>query len=158
MVKNILIPIDFRVASLNTLKLAFEFHSDVKLNVILVYGTLLDDSITEMLFYSDEKIINSKRTEEFNEALEIIKNRFEGNIIDIQIRLIHFKQSNYLNHFLNSHHIDEIILPAEYQLQQTRKGLDIIPALKKMNFPIRFMKWKLSGKNSEKEQLSELFN
>lgn len=57
MKKRILVPIDFQVESLNTLKLALKQHADNEVIVHLVYGELLDESITRMLFYDPARII-----------------------------------------------------------------------------------------------------
>ena len=68
MVKNILVPIDFQVASLNTMKLALEDREDCEVRVILMYSEFLTDSISDLLFYSPHKIIDAKLTPEFKEA------------------------------------------------------------------------------------------
>jgi len=61
MPKTILIPIDFRVASLNTLKYALERSSGSPHRVILIYAEYLEDSITELLFYRPESKPRSLR-------------------------------------------------------------------------------------------------
>jgi hypothetical protein len=54
MPKRILIPIDFSVESLNTLKRALDGLGDTHVEVILMYAEYLSDSITELLFYSPD--------------------------------------------------------------------------------------------------------
>lgn len=53
--KNILIPIDFTIESLNTLKFALEENKNEQLTVVLMYATHLSDSITELLFIHNTK-------------------------------------------------------------------------------------------------------
>ncbi|MBP7642450.1 MAG: hypothetical protein KA767_03880, partial [Saprospiraceae bacterium] len=68
MQKRILIPTDFNVESLNTMKRALERVDDGDVEVILFYSEYLSDSITEMLFYNPEKRLNELITPVFEEA------------------------------------------------------------------------------------------
>jgi len=86
MKNNILIPIDFSVKSLLQLKKALQDNPD-KANYILVKSYDLTDSISDLLFFSRSKILRSFITPEFNEALEILKNKYEERINNIQFEL-----------------------------------------------------------------------
>ncbi|HQA59356.1 MAG TPA: hypothetical protein PK033_15990, partial [Acetivibrio sp.] len=74
--KNILIPIDFTIESLNTLKFALEENKNEQLTVVLMYATHLSDSITELLFYSQYKIIQKLINQPFKDAINIINNTY----------------------------------------------------------------------------------
>ena len=52
MARKILVPIDFRVASLNTLKLALEAEEADEVQVLLLLATQLSNSITKSLTQS----------------------------------------------------------------------------------------------------------
>jgi hypothetical protein len=158
MVKNILVPIDFRVASLNTLKLAMDYCKDQKVNAVLIYAQHLDDSITELMFYSPRKIIRSLQSAEFNHALEIIKNRFEGILGDIKIELFHGNNKNFLNNFLSAQKIEEIFIPKTYELKITKRAFDPIPVIKTANIRVVELEWNVTYNKTEQEQLIALFN
>jgi len=158
MVKTILVPIDFRVASLNTLKLALESSSEIHIAAILIYAEHLNDSITDLLFYKPRRIINSLLSPEFKEALEILKNRYEGKLIDIEIKLFHGVNKNYLNNFLEANKVTHIYVPKDYKLKTSARSFDPLQILKKSDLPIFEMQWINSNNQSEQEQLSSLFN
>ncbi len=158
MVKTILVPTDFRVASLNTLKLALENNKEFKVNVILLYSEFLTDSITDLLFYSPHKIIQARTTPEFKEALEVLKNRFEGTLYEINIKLLHSNQIDFLRSFLKGNNIDEIYIPKTYVLQTPNYSFDPVPILKKINASVSEAEWTDTYYQTEQQQLAALFN
>src|SRR5690606_24867388 len=125
--KTILVPIDFSVASLNTLKLALESSNEKHISAVLIFSELLNDSISDLLFYKPRRIINALIGPEFKEALEILKNRYEGRLMDLQIKLFHGVNKNYLNNFLDANKITHIYIPKAYKLKTIKKSFDPIP-------------------------------
>ena len=73
MLKNILIPTDFKIESLNTLKYCLEERKHEKSSVILMYSAYNSDSITELLFYNPAKIVEGLVSTNFKDAINIIK-------------------------------------------------------------------------------------
>lgn len=157
MIKTILVPVDFTINSLNTLKFALESQHE-RTEIILMYAELQSDSITDLLFYSQDKIIGARITSDFILALEAIKNRFEKNIEDIVIKVFHGTNANALNSFLVVNCIDEIFIPKTYKLSAPRLAFDPIPILKKAPFPVHEIEWKAENALHEKNQLDSLFN
>ncbi len=158
MTKTILVPIDFRVASLNTLKLALEPYSEDPIEVILMYSEYLDDSITELLFYTPNKTVANHITPAFKEALEIIKNRFEGKIKHISIELFHGYNKNAIKTFLEANKVDEIYLAKNYQLRTSKRAFDPTSLLKKSSYKIIEVNINNDIEQTEHEQLIALFN
>ncbi len=158
MAETILIPIDFRVASLNTLKLALESYGEEQVKVVLMYSETLDESITELLFYSPDKKIKDLHTPEFKEALEVIKNRFSGKLLgDITILLFHGHTAAAFNHFAKANNIDRVFIPKSYQLAPPRKAFDPTPLIRKSTVSFREMGWESNCNFTEHEQLITLF-
>ena len=157
--KTILIPIDFRVASLNTLKYALERSSGGPHHVILIYAEFMDDSITELLFYRPASKLSSMITPEFNDALEVIKNRFEFQIVQLDIKLFHNRSRRGLVRFIENHNIDEIYIPLTYRLKIAKKAFDLVSIIKQINVDYHEIEW-AQGQNvsSEKDHLEYLFN
>jgi hypothetical protein len=85
MKNNVLIPIDFTVKSLLQLKKALQENNE-KCNYFLVKSHELSDSISDLLFFSRSSLLRSYSTPEFNEALEILKNKYPE-----KIQAIHFE-------------------------------------------------------------------
>lgn len=156
MAKTILIPIDFKVQSLNTLKLALADSQADDVTVILVYPETLSDSITELMFYSPGKRIRALTGAEFKKALDILVNRFERQVSDIRIELLHAPHRQFLLNFLKAHRISEIYVPKRYQLSPGANGFDPIPGLKKSGLPVYEMDWEPGSAGSVNE-LNALF-
>ncbi|MBN8696221.1 MAG: hypothetical protein J0L87_06800 [Bacteroidetes bacterium] len=158
MYKTILIPIDFCVASLNTLKVALEENKGQPIKIVLLYSEYLNDSIQDLLFYSPNKIINSKKTTEFNEALEILCNRFGLTQSNICIRLLHNNKRGHLEPIIQIHNVTSIYIPEQYQLNLKNNAFDPIPLLGSLPLDIHKVKWNYNNNKSEQEQLTSLFN
>lgn len=158
MARTIFIPTDFKIASLNTLKLALNNIQEEKVNVILVYCEEEPDSITEFLFYTPQKTIKSLKSPEFEEAISIIRNRYETVIQLINIELFHGYTVNSLKNFVEARKIDIIYLPKSYALQLPKNGFDPIPLIKKSKLPYQEVGWETNDYAPEQVQLNTLFS
>lgn len=158
MARTILIPTDFRVASLNTLKLALEAMDGEPVRVVLMHAAFLSDSISDLLFYSPTRFVEARSGEAFQEALEVIRNRFEGSIERLGIELYHGMHKNALLNFLQAQQVDLIFLPPPGWLKLDRSAFDPIPLLRKTGYPCYEMVWTPSSNLSEQAQLISLFN
>lgn len=157
--KTILVPTDFCVASLNTLRLALEKNQHGRpLKVVLMYAEFLGDSIAELLLYSPEKRINALKSNEFEEALSILKNRFENRIMEVSLELFHGYNFTAFQHFTDANGIDEIYIPKTYQFNLLSRGFNPIPIIKKSKLPIHELEWQYQGVCLENNQLHLIFN
>lgn len=157
MAAKILIPTDFHVESLNTLKLAMNHIEVNEIDVVLMYAEDFGSSITELLFYNPKKVVESLMTKEFEEALSILKNRFESRINSISYEIFHGFRVKLLEDFVESKNIDFIYLPKTYRLQMPKKGFDTIKLFKKSRLTYQELNWE-SGINTSEFQLNSLFN
>jgi hypothetical protein len=139
--KKILIPIDFRIESLNTLKYALEERKQEKSSVILMYSTFNSDSITELLFYNPAKIIQALVSSHFNDGINIIKNTYESSLHSLTIELFHGLNRNAFLNFYEAHGIDLVYLPKDYCLKPNKNGFDPIPLIKKSKVQYREVAW-----------------
>jgi hypothetical protein len=158
MATKILIPTDFHVESLNTLKLSVNLIDDDEVNVVLMYAENLSSSITELLFYDPKKIIESLKTTEFEVAISILKNRYETRINSISYEIFHGYRVAALEHFIEAKGIDLIYLPKTYKLQMPKNGFDPIPMIKKSNLTFKELSWQVGKRTSEEVQLNTLFS
>ncbi len=159
MPKTILIPIDFRVASLNTLKYALERSSGEPYKVVLIYAEYLEDSITELLFYRPESKIASKITPEFKNALEVLRNRFEFQIVDLNIKLFHNRSRRGLRRFVENHEVELICIPKTYKLKMPRKAFDLVSIIRQTFLDYQEIDWPQDTSiATEKDHLEYLFN
>jgi hypothetical protein len=157
MSKRILIPTDFNVESLNTLKKAIDSIVDTEIEIILMYSEYLSDSTIDLLFYSQLSKRKEMETPVFQEALNILENRYEKKIRKISIEFFHGISTAAFKNFVEGKKIDLIYLPKQYQLKPLKNGFDPIPLIKKSKFPYVEMSWENPVDNSQYHSLSFLF-
>ena len=158
MVKKILIPIDFKIESLNTLKYCLEERKLEKSSIILMYSAYSGDSITEILFYNPGKIVEALVSSNFNDAINIIKNTYESSFDSFKIELFHGLNTKAFLNFYNAHGIDLVYLPKDYCLKPYKNGFDPIPLIKKSKVEFREVAWSSENDLADKDDLNKLFN
>ena len=158
MTKTILVPVDLNVASLNTLRLALESLPDQKIKVMLMYPKNMDGNISDLLFLSPYRIIQSLISPEYKEALEIIKNRFSEKLVYVTTKLFYGNTTAFLKNFIEANAIDAIIVPKNYKFQTGNQLFDPVPLLKKAKIPVFEINFSTADKQAQSEQLFSLFN
>ncbi|GAB3639522.1 hypothetical protein [Spirosoma arcticum] len=154
---TILISTDFRVASLHTLRLALELIDEPRVDVVLLHCQTLDDSITEMLFYSPTQIIRDLATDDFNDAVSIIRNRFEPKIGNLRIKLFHGYAQSAFDTLLETLKIDSIFIPESYRLHLSNRAFDPWPYVQKCPIPHYQIGSKGHPATAETDKLENLF-
>jgi hypothetical protein len=157
MVKKILIPIDFKIESLNSLKYCLEERKLEKSSIILMYSAYSGDSITEILFYNPGKIVEALVSSNFNDAINIIKNTYESSFDSFKIELFHGLNTKAFLNFYNAHGIDLVYLPKDYCLKPYKNGFDPIPLIKKSKVEFREVAWSSENDLADKDDLNKLF-
>ena len=157
MQKRILIPTDFNVESLNTMKRALERVDDGDVEVILFYSEYLSDSITEMLFYNPEKRLNELITPVFEEALTILVNRYEKLCLSVNIELFHYNNGPAFKNYVEAKSIDLVFIPKNYTLSPLKNGFDPIPVMKEANVPLKEVSWENNSEEVYEDSLGYLF-
>ena len=155
--KKILIPIDFRIESLNTLKNALEERKQEKSTVILMYSEHISVSITELLFYDPAKKIKSLASADFNDATAILINTYESSLHALKIELFNGINKNAFLNFYEAHGIDLIYLPKDYCLKPHKNGFDPIPLIKKSKVEYKEVAWASDRPTTNKDELTQLF-
>lgn len=135
MLKTILIPTDFTLESLNVIHKVVEENAIFHLSVVLLHGHLLNDSITDLLFYSDDSVIKPLLTPEFSEAVLILKERYK-EIKSITIEVTHSIHKEPFKRFLKTKKVDEICFEFGSSLELSKRAFDTLPLLKESGFPI----------------------
>lgn len=157
MPSKVLIPVDFNVESLVTLKVVLEQTSTTGLGVVLMYARHTDDSITDLLFYSPSRIIKLEAPTEFMDALAIIRNRYESTLDNVSIRLFHGQTVAAFRAFAEANRIAEIVLPKTYGFKPADNGFDPIPLIRKSGLPQREVSWAAANTTVQMQQLFPLF-
>jgi hypothetical protein len=160
MIKTVLVPTDFTIASLNILKNGINEldESAYEFNICLLYGEYINDSISDLLFYSPNKIIKKHLQPKFEEAISIIKNRFENKIKSIRFEVFHGLNQTAFNNKIDSNKIDIALIPKSYQLNLKKNGIDLLPYIKKSNVEIKEVDWEKNKFLNESDEINSVFN
>lgn len=158
MKKTILVPTDFTMESLNLFKHVMQ-TTVVDVNVIFLHCLAPSDSIIDMLFTRPDDIVQSLVTRDFKEACSIIKNRYGSHISNETVTLFRGRNHNAFMNLLDANHIDEIVIPKEYEFVKTHsRSVDPMFFIKDTGRIIVEVSWQGSKRVPEKNQLAELFN
>lgn len=158
MFKTILVPIDFSVESLNTLKIALRKEGNMKLNVVLMYASNTSSSVTDLLFYSPKREITKLSNAEFNEAITVIKNRYESLIHIIRFELFHGQTTAAFKAFAEGNKVDQIYLPKYYELTPLKNGFNPIPLIRKSKLNYEEIEWNVDNFTFDQSQMSAIFS
>jgi len=159
MPRSILIPVDFRIESLNTLKFALGHHADQDVVVVLVYAVALTMSITDLLFYSRERMRDTHSTPAFDEALAILKNKHASIVKRIVVEPFHGVTQGAFSTFIEAHRIDDVYVPRRYRLVPMEQGgFDILPFIRKSALPVHEVDWDIRSGAQGRDDLDSLFN
>ena len=134
MIKNLLIHTDFSIRSLGLLKTALNEHSDQKVNIILGYGYRLSSSISDLLFLSNRKLIESLTSTEFKEALQVLQSKYSSQINELRIEPFTGVNQLAFENYISGNAIDEAYLYVGYESTfRGISGFDIAPMIRKLN-------------------------
>lgn len=159
MPRSVLIPVDFRIESLNTLKFALGHHADQDVVVVLVYAVALTMSITDLLFYSRERMRDAHSTPAFDEALAILKNKHASIVKRIVMEPFHGVTQGAFSTFIEAHRIDEAYVPRRYRLAPIERcGFDILPFIRRSVLPVHEVDWDIRSDATGRDDLDALFS
>lgn len=158
MTKNILIPTDFSLESLNILKtLLHETDAkqiDVAYQIVFITGYDKGDSIRDLLFQSDASIIQKLRTNEFNEALSILKNKYAEYFLSTKFILYNGIFQSRFNQVLDSNKIDAIYFSTAKLSSASKNIFCLNKSIKKCDLPKYEIQTQTPIKSFEKERLA----
>ncbi|WP_037318749.1 hypothetical protein [Salegentibacter sp. Hel_I_6] len=156
--KNILIPTDFTVDSLELLKIAIQNEPEERIRVTLVYGASLSNSICDLLFFSKSACLDKLREPNFCEALSIIQNKYSKKIHRIDTELFMSHSTAAFHNFLEGNAIDKVYVPLRDDILKVdkSKGFNLVPYLKKSNLETQEIDYRQAANINEGQQLSRL--
>ncbi|PJJ64597.1 hypothetical protein [Chryseobacterium geocarposphaerae] len=161
MTKSILIATDYSLESLNILKEVLKeknaSEDQDQYTVFLVSGYDMGDSIRDLLFNTKSTIFNKIKPQEFNDAYEIIKNKYPHLIDKIICDVFTGSFQRTFDQYIKAEHIEE----AYYSSSIKSKGkgkFDLIPYIKKCkNLKSREMAIEIHERLPERGRLAEIF-
>jgi len=160
MYKTILIPTDFTVESLNLVKQSCIDHQDEKINIVLIHAINMSNTITDLLFFSKNKVIEKLSHESFHEGCSILLNRFSETVNSFRKELFSGYNQSAFNNFIEANQIDKVYVPEEYEFKfNNDMSENIMPYIKNANLIKVSVNWESIKHSSDSNTtgLSQLF-
>ncbi len=159
MSKTILIPTDFTVESLNLVKQAIDDHADEKINILVVHGIDVSSSVTDLLFFSKNTFLKKLLNQEFKEACDVIRNRFDNQLNSFRLDLFTGLTQNAFNTYLEANQVSEIYHTKTYQFKLDKNlSVDISGFVKKNKSVFKKeVEWAPSYESRNSSAIAQLF-
>lgn len=158
MKKTILIPTDFTVNSLNVLKsILIQNEEKQTYNVILLHGMSLSDSIRDLLFFSKSKQIDSLTNPEFEEAYEVIRNKFDSQISSLRIDLFTGYNLSAFNNYLEGNKVEQIFISDKKPVLTNKNSFDLSRFIEKCQVEVTKVDFATNTTVPEKGKIVEVF-
>jgi hypothetical protein len=154
--RTILIPTDFSIESLNLFKYAAQ-HAQEPLNIVLVHGLHLSDSIFDLLFRTRADSVSKLTNPDFEDACRILRNKYASRINSFRIEIFSGVTQSAFQNFLEGNRITEIVIPKTYTLRVSGKSFDVLPYLRASKLAPQEVEWKPIENAPERNQLAEIF-
>jgi len=161
MAHKILLPTDFSIESLNVLKHYLQKSSkEAVLDVVLVHGQTLSDSISDLLFFSKYRILKELNIEHFEDAVKILQNKYDSKLRNVHIDIFTGHNQSAFENYLSGNRIDEIILSEQLPFKpHNKKSFDITKYALRAETPVTKLNCEQEiPKNADTADISSLFN
>jgi hypothetical protein len=123
--KNVLIPTDFTVHSLDLIVAAAQQFEGEQLNITLLHALAMPD-IMDLMLLSRNNDRYKLITKEFENACTIIKNRYASVIQRINVRFMHGSTKAVFRNFVEASQAHVLICPVDYSFQKaSANSIDI---------------------------------
>lgn len=96
-------------------------------------------------------------SDDFREALTILKNRFGEKINRLGVELFHGHAQSAFDSVLNTLNVDEIYYCGSYKLHTRNRAFDSTPYIIRGKIPHHKLEWNQKEISSEKDKLEALF-
>jgi hypothetical protein len=156
MKRTILIPTDFSIESLNLFKYAAQ-QAIESLDIVLIHGLHLSDSILDLLFHNRTSSISKLTNSDFDDACRILCNKYASKINSMRIEIFSGFTNSAFQNFLEGNRITDIVVPKTYKLLLTGKSFDLLPYIRAGKLPIQEVDWQPVANSPERNQLAEIF-
>lgn len=158
MKKTIVIPTDFTVQSLNVLKAVLtKNQAKEQYDVILLHGFSLNDSIRDLLFFSKPQQIAALMSTEFEEAYEVIRNKFDSQINSLKIDLFTGYNSSAFNIYMSANEVDEIFTSERKQKPAHKNSFDLSRFIAKCHVNKTIIETVSKNSIPERGKIAEVF-
>lgn len=157
---TILFPTDLTVASLNVVRHVLhsvpEGHTR---RVILLHGYRPASSIVDLLFTRKEDWLKELMPADFEQACEVIRNKFESRITSLKREVFVGFNQNAFNGLLEGEGVDQIYMPDRYAWRlPSKRSFDLNSFIERCPVPVQLVPVPYEARVPEKDTVAEVFH
>lgn len=135
--RNVLLPTDFSVASLELAGMAVQYVKNQELNILLFHAFEMPFADSEIAGSRDKLPYQNMVTEAFRNACKQLKQKYPKNIRSIAIRHLYGNTAAVFRNFLDANDIDVIVCPDNYVFNRVHpQSVDPRPLFRKGGIPL----------------------
>lgn len=137
---KIVIPSDLKLSSLEHLRSILQFQSENELQVILLHGIYLSNSISDLLFFDKSDLKLDIAGREFMKKLEQLEDELGNKVKSIQVDFFSgFTQSSF-NNYLAAVKAEKVVIPNDFHFDWShKKSMDILPYFTKCSIAKQYL-------------------
>jgi len=126
--KKIIIPSDLKLSSIEHLRSILQFQSENDMQVILLHGIYLSNSISDLLFFDKSDLKLEIAGSRFMQRINDLEDELGPMVQGIQVDFFSgFTQSSF-NNYLSAVKADKVIIPNDFRFDWShKKSMDILP-------------------------------
>ncbi len=128
MKRTIFIPTDFSDISLGLVEHALQQAGSDEIEIVLTHCMFLTDSITELLFFDKDDVINSLKSQNFKNAFRTLRRQYQHVKVMFRWEIFTGLNQSAFNRFVLGNNINEAVMPVQYfPLSNKTKSFDPTP-------------------------------
>ncbi|PRD47944.1 hypothetical protein [Sphingobacterium haloxyli] len=136
MIQRVLVPTDFTVNSLRIVLEYLENNNDEQVELVLVYGYKLGESISMLLGFTLDDHLAEMQNDDFLKGCEIIKSRFKDKVVEMYADCMISKNTRYVRNYLKGRQFTQIVLPDAFEFQNVEHTFDVVELLRTQPLPL----------------------
>jgi hypothetical protein len=156
--KNILVPTDFSVQSLQLVHDIVKKNQPQPVSVYLVHMLHMPTDILDLLFVKKYQLYQQV-PDSFNQATEMLKNKYLSRIKWMGVEFYYGSSASILNDIIENRKIHEVCVLDNYSYSlPLKRSVNMIPLVKRSKVPVSYLQ--LTGRQGvagEANLLSSLF-
>ena len=156
--KNILVPTDFSVQSLQLVHEIVKRHPQQKVSICLVHMVHIPTDITDLLFVKRHRLYDYVPAK-FSQAIEMLKNKYASRIAGMALEFYYGSTATVLNSIIENRKIEEVFVFAGHAYAlPLKQSVDMIRLLGKCKVAVNKIAPKVkTGLPGEAHLFSSLF-
>ena len=151
--KHILIPTDFSIASLQAVHTAIAHYPATEIKITMLHLLDMPSGIGDLLIRTVRREPTHLINSEFKKACEIIRNKYNSKIKELNVVFRYGTTKNYVQNLLEGLNVDTIAYDPSHKYKSVHAdSVNMIPLLKRSGYEV--VETRISNKANTLEHVS----